>query len=464
MKLALFSPWPPQPSGIAGRSAELAAALAARGHGIDVFVDEREPSLAPVLRRAPDAAPAAGSVRVQSAHDYVWRAAARQYDVPIYQIGNSQLHEYIWPYLFQWPGLVLLHDARLHHARGRALLRRRREDAYRAEFAWNQHSVSPDLAELAVRGFDGPYYYQWPMIRAVVENARLIASHSRSVTEALRAEFPDRPVEYVPLGEGPMDPDVASAGRRFRIEHGIGEPTILFGVHGGLTAAKRLSQVLRAFAAVRQSAEGTRLLLAGRPDPALAVEQEIAALGLQDVTVLVKDLDDAGFDAAIAACDVTINLRWPTALETSGPWVRSLALGRPTVIFDLAHHGDVPTLDPRTWRRHAPCSDASPDADARSVAVAIDILDEDHSLRLALAGLAADEPLRRQLGLNARAYWEREHTVERMVDAVEAAAARAASLPAPAVNLPQHLRADPEALAKALIASVQGHHADPAER
>jgi hypothetical protein len=43
-----------------------------------------------------------------------------------------------------------------------------------------------------------------------------------------------------------------------------------------------------------------------------------------------------------------LNLRWPTALETSGPWLSCLAMSRPTVLIDLAHQGTCPTLDPRT--------------------------------------------------------------------------------------------------------------------
>ena len=45
-------------------------------------------------------------------------------------------HDYLWPYLFRYPGLTVLHDAHLHHARA-ALLRTRRADDYRAEFAAN---------------------------------------------------------------------------------------------------------------------------------------------------------------------------------------------------------------------------------------------------------------------------------------------------------------------------------------
>ena len=455
MRLAWFSPWPPQASGVAGRSAELAHVLAARGHAIDVFVDEQDPLLRPVLRQAPASPPKPGEVRVQSAHDFVWRSARDQYDLNVYQVGNSRLHEYLWPYLFRWPGLAVLHDARLHHARGRALLRRHRADDYRAEFAWSHPGMSADLAELAVHGYDGPYYYQWPMTRAVVESSRLTASHSRGAVEELRAHHPDRRIEYVALGEGPDDPDAAAARRQFRAAHGLPEAALVFGVHGALTAEKRVPQILRAFAAARPWRANAWLLLAGRPDPGLRLDRLIDALRLGAATRVVSSLDDREFDAAIAATDVSLNLRWPTALETSGPWVRSLALSRPTVRIDLAHQQDAPALDPRTWRRQAPCEDVSPDADARAIGVGIDILDEEHSLRLAFRRLAEDEPLRARLGSAARAHWEREHTVARMVSDVERVAALAVEHPAPASVLPRHLRPDPASFARRLVAPFE---------
>jgi glycosyltransferase involved in cell wall biosynthesis len=463
VRLAWFSPWPPQRSGIAGRSAELAAALAARGHRIDVFVDEQDPAVRPLVTHASPDPPQVREVRIQSAHDFVWRAARSQYDLAVYQLGNSRLHEFIWPYLFRWPGLAVLHDARLHHARGRALLRRGRVADYRAEFAWEHDGASIDLAELAVRGFRGPYYYQWPMTRAVVEASRVTACHSRGAADELRERFPERTIEYVALGEGSWRYDVDSMGRRFRAAHRLDPSAVVLGVHGALTAEKRVPEILRAFAATRQPLGGAILLLAGQPDPQLELEQQIAALGLRDVVRLVTNLDDGQFDAAIAATDVCLNLRWPTALETSGPWVRSLAMSRATVVVDLAHQRNLPVLDPRTWRRHKPCEEVSPDADTRAIAVAIDILDEDHSLRLAMRRLVADEALRSQLGHHGRAYWEREHTMVRMIADFERAAVRAVARPAPDTPLPAHMRPDPDKHADALLEPFglnhEGHEA-----
>jgi len=449
-RLAWFSPWPPQPSGIAGRSAELCRELSGKGYGIDVFVDDQDADVRPSIRRSPDSPPDPGSVRVQSAHDFVWRAAREQYDLAVYQVGNSALHDFIWPYLFRWPGLVLLHDARLHHARGSALLKKKRFDDYREEFAYNQPEQSADLAELAVRGFGGPYYYQWPMTRAVVEGSRLVASHSQGAARELREQFPLRQIEYVALGEGP-DRNASAEANAFRQTHGLDSHAVVFGVHGGLTAEKRIPQILRAFHATRPWLGNARLLLAGRPHPSLSVLERIADLGLQENVRVIDMLDDQLFDAAIAATDVSLNLRWPTTLETSGPWLRSLASGKPTVIFDLPHFDHVPALDPRTWLRHWPTPDLSDDAKSSAVAVAIDILDEEHSLRLALRRLASDAPLRVRLGERARQFWEREHTVERMVQDVERAIELAIRLPSPVPSLPEHLRPVASRLADSLI-------------
>ena len=59
----------------------------------------------------------------------------------------------------------------------------------------------------------------------------------------------------------------------------------------------------------------------------------------------------------------------------------------------------MPTLDPRGWHVLT-AGDAHP-----AVAVSIDLLDEDHSLQLALERLATDAVLRQRLGSAARAWW-----------------------------------------------------------
>ena len=438
MRLAWFTPWPPDPSGVAGRSAELLPILAARGHAIDVFVDEAR---IPLRERADASAPAAGQIRIQSAHDFVWRHLRGQYDLPVFQIGNSRLHEFIWPYVWRGAGLVVLHDARLHHARGRTLLLRKRADAYRAELAWAEPTLSADLAELAIAGFGGSYFYQWPMIRAVVESARLVAAHAGGAVEDLREAFPHRPVHHIALGEGRQTRLSAADRQAIRARLGLAADSIVFGVFGGLAPERRVLQVLEAFHALRTHAAHAHLLLVGQPDHAVDFDDHLLALDLGTAVTCTGRVSDREFDELVAAADVALTLRWPSALEMSGPWVRALAAGTPTVIIDLPHLSHLPTLDPRTWQLHPPAAHGC--TAAQAMAIAIDILDEDHSLRLAMRRLAFDPELRAALARAGRRHWEREHTIERMADDYDAAMQRAVTLPAPAPDLPAHLRPDP---------------------
>ena len=467
MHLAWFSPWPPQPGDAAARSAVVVPALATRGFGIDVFVDERRIAVARVESTDP---PAAGEVRVIGAHDFVWRQARRPYDLTVYHLADAAPHDFVWPYLFQWPGLTVLHDGRLHQSRSRALLAAHRHDDYRAEFAWNHPDVSPSAAELAVNGYEGPFSCQWPMVRSVVAASRLVATHARGA----RAEIADigagRPVEYLTAGDGGSAAALAdSDAPRARVRAALGLPAsaVVFGVFEALGPERRVPQILRAFAGARARSSDARLLLAGSRDPGLDVAGLIGTLGLSEVTRVVDPdaLDAPGLKTrgsiwhgvsladVVAATDVTLALRWPAALDVSGTWLSALAAGRATVILDLAHLAEVPTLDPRTWRRHVP-ADPSPAADAEAVAVGVDVMDEDHSLRLALQRLAVDAALRARLGHAAHAYWRAHHAPERMVEDYARAIAHAATLRAPDVVLPAHLRPDPLAHARALVAPI----------
>jgi glycosyltransferase involved in cell wall biosynthesis len=389
---------------------------------IDVFVDECS------------AAPGWPGVTVRPAHDFVWRHRQQPYSLVVYQLGNSAHHEYLWPYLFRFPGLVVLHDARLQHARAAMLLRERRPDDYRAEFAAAHPDLSADLAEIAIRGFDSPLYYSWPMTRLVVRASKMVAVHTPRLKEELEREHPEAQIATIRLGHG--TPDVsAETGAAVRARFGIPPNAVLFGCFGGLTAEKRIPEVLRSFVWLRARVPSVHLILAGAPADAGQLRTQLRRLDLAGSTTVTGYIArEEDLDGCIAAVDVALTLRWPTAREISGPWLRALALGKPTVTMQLAHLADVPALDPRDWR---PVGDAAVDGgtEAVPVAVAIDVLDEEHSLRLAMHRLAVDAPLRAALGDAARAYWASRHSIAGMVDDYRRLIERVITMPAPAACL-----------------------------
>jgi glycosyltransferase involved in cell wall biosynthesis len=430
VRIAWFSPFPPVKTGISGRSAELVDALRGRGYHIDTYTEQR-------------------------AHDFPWRHRLEPYALVVYQFGNSSHHDYEWAYALRYPGLVVLHDTHLHHARAAFLLREKRVDDYRTEFSLSHPDVSADAAEIAIAGFDSALYYRWPLVRSLIEASRLVGVHGEGARSELietlstpNATTPNASkIVAIELGEGEFVSAERAARARLevRAKYGIDQDAVLFGCFGGLTPEKRIAQILAALQVTLPHAQNARLLLAGSPARHFDAHAAAAALGVAGQVTFTGYLDtDDELTDHIAACDVSLNLRWPTARETSGPWLRALAAGKATIITDLVHLTGFASLDPRTWSVQAGTGDpGSP------ICVAIDILDEDHSLRLAMRRLAADADLRTRLGYAAREYWRREHTVSRMADDYERVIAEAREA---GEGGPPHLRPDGAAKLRELLA------------
>ena len=427
-------------SGIADYSRDLVGGLIGR-HAVDVYVASPEER----LNGGGDA-----GLRLLDAHDFPWRQARAPYDLVLYQLGNSWCHDYMWPYVFRYPGLAVLHDGHLHHARASSLLRRGRTEDYRAEL-WFNHPDAPALAaEPALHGFSGPLYYRWPMLRSVVAPSMRVAVHNADLARELAEEFPETPVDVVTMGVPAVAATPAEAAA-IRLRHGFSADALILAAFGGVTPEKRLGPLLAAAAVARRYQPALRLLFVGAAYPHFDPMAEARAAGVADLVTTTGYVPDADLPAYLAAADVVSCLRFPTARETSASWLRALAAGRPTLVTDLGQVADVPTIDPRS----GVVVHSQPTSVARSpIAVSIDLLDETHSLTLALKRLTTDAALRETLGANAREYWRANHTVDRMIHDYERVIHDAAAQPVPRPRLPPHLRPDSLEHARALASSM----------
>ena len=196
---------------------------------------------------------------------------------------------------------------------------------------------------------------------------------------------------------------------RIRSRHGIMEDDVVFTAFGKVTPEKRVREAMRALASVMESAPHARLLVAGEAVEYYDLQSEAERLGLSERVTFSGYLADEDIDDYLAASDVCLCMRWPTSRETSASWLRCLAAGKPTNLDRSGSH---------RRRSHAGSAElvgvgwSSP---ATPVGVSIDILDEDHSLKLAIRRLATDEKLRAMLGSNARALWSERFRLEGMV-------------------------------------------------
>jgi glycosyltransferase involved in cell wall biosynthesis len=426
MRLAVVSPIPPAPTGIADYTAEVLALLAPE-HEIHVFHAQSavDPLALPV------------GVRVHHASGFLPRHRDKPFDLVVYQMGNAPAHDFLYEPLAAVPGLLVLHDLVLHHARARRFLGSPEARAYAAdqaskekragaraalrlyeqEVAYSYPAAGERLAftQLNTTGDLLPYAY--PLFRLPVEASRLVAVHNEFMAQAVREEVEG--VEVVRIAQAACPARTSPSGvAALRERLGFGPDDFVVGSFGLLTAEKRLATVARAVARAARSLPRLRLLLVGPSPDAQALQAMLKRLGVWKRTVVTGRVPLWTLPAHMDAADVVVNLRYPTARETSAALLRLLAQGRPTVVSDLEHLADLP-----------------PDAVVRA-----ELTDEEGEVTRALLRLAASPFLRARLSAAARRFVTREHSPTRMREGYQEAIARAMRRPPPAARSgwPEH--------------------------
>ena len=290
MNVGFFSPLPPARTGVADYSAALLKAMRESGT--------------------------------------VW--ANRGGDINLYHLGNNALHREIYQRALDEPGIVVLHDAVLNHF----FLGQLTGQEYVAEFTRNYGEWTRDLAARLwagrARSAVDPLYFCYPMLRRTVERSRAVIVHNARAGE-LACEHGASAVHRIPHLFDPPSLPPACEAIRLRERMGVRTSDLLFAVFGHLRETKRISTVLRAFARVRRERRNVTLLIAGdftSSDLQRALAGELASDGV----IRAGYLTAAEFLLHAAAADVCLNLRWPSAGETSGIAVRLMGMGKCVVV------------------------------------------------------------------------------------------------------------------------------------
>lgn len=293
MTVGFFSPLPPARSGVADYAASLLRALAPLG-----------------------------TVKVN----------ARDADVALYHLGNNRLHREIYQEAMARPGVIVVHDAVLHHF----FLGYGSEEQYVAEFVYNygewSEQLARDLWRRRARSAADPEYFRYPMLKRVVECSLAVIVHNPRAAAFVREHVPAANVYEIPhLFEVPDQLPQQSEVIRWRAAHGVASHTLLAGVFGHLRESKRLCAVLRAFQRARGSAD-MKLLIAGEfgsSDLARSIEPLIQA---DPGSIREGYLEERDFWLCASAIDACVNLRFPMAGETSGIAMRMMGIGKPVIV------------------------------------------------------------------------------------------------------------------------------------
>jgi glycosyltransferase involved in cell wall biosynthesis/SAM-dependent methyltransferase len=307
MRVAFFSPLPPSKSGIADYSAALLEPLRGQAE-VEVFADA-EKTFDPA-----------------------------RHDVALYQIGNNPYHAFAYEAALRHPGVVVMHEANLHHLMAELTIRRDDWDAYLREAEYNGGEPALAHARRARALEVGPDYDGLPMLRRILERSRAVVAHSRFVAGEIRQAGFAGPVAVIPHGAW------IPAGDRMGFRHrlGLDELTPLAGVFGFLKPYKRISESLRAFRRLVSLVPEAKMILVGETHPAFPVHDMIRALGLAAHVRVIGFAPIEDFVGYMAACDVVLNLRYPTVGESSGSMLRALGLGKAVLVSGVGAFREYP--------------------------------------------------------------------------------------------------------------------------
>jgi glycosyltransferase involved in cell wall biosynthesis len=247
-------------------------------------------------------------------------------DANLYHLGNNHLHREIYARALAQPGIVVLHDAVLQHF----FLGTLSEAAYVEEFVLNygDERLARELWKNRARSGADPRYFGYPMLKRIATTSRAVIVHNPAAAEVVRRHAPQIPIAEIPhlflKPPVPSEQNVAS----LRKELGLEESTILTGIFGHLRESKRLPVILRALDRVTD--KNVRLLVQGE---FASTDLERAMRGkLEPPRILRRGfLEDRDFWRYAAATDLCINLRFPSAGETSGIAISMMGIGKPVV-------------------------------------------------------------------------------------------------------------------------------------
>ncbi len=308
LRVAYFSPMPPALSGIADYSEALVDGLASRCE-ITVFSDGRQ-AFEP------------------SAHD-----------VALYQIGNNPDHAEAYRTALAHPGVVVLHEANLHHLLAAITIRAGDWDAYLREVEYDAGPAALAFAH-RVRALEvGPDYDGVSALRRILSNARGLIAHSDFVIAMAREAGFSGPAAKIP--HGAWIPELSDR-MVWRSRLGVAPSTPLVGIFGHLKPYKRIAESLRAFRRVVRRQPNAKLILAGEPHADLPIERLIGSLGIAAEARLLGRVEIDEFVGYLAASDIVLNLRFPTVGETSGTLLRAMGLGKAVIVSDVGAFAEFP--------------------------------------------------------------------------------------------------------------------------
>ena len=335
MNIAYCSPFNPIKSGISDFSEELIMELK-QYVKIDLFYN-KQPSKKEIQDNF-------NSYNIKELNKEVVR---NKYDVIVYHMGNNiDYHKCIAEAFMNYPGILELHDFSLHNYLAGDTYIHNDIDGYINCIRYCHGERGVKIAQNFLNGnARAPWEthaLELTVNKHYIDKAKGIIVHSDMAKQMVKGIRPGVPVINIPL----HTPDIIEDHELTKINAkkllNISPETLVLGSFGYATSAKRILETLDALALyAKNKTKNFHYFIVGKVE-GIDVNSKISKLGMEkNVTVTgFTKLDE--FKNYMRACDICLNLRYPTHGESSASLHRMFGMGKPVIVTDIGTFQDYP--------------------------------------------------------------------------------------------------------------------------
>lgn len=390
-RIAFFTPLNPVKSGISDYSEDLLRNLKNRFE-IDIFIDTNYSPDNPNIVRSFDI----------YQHTF-FELKKDQYDLVIYQVGNSKYNSYMYEYLIKYPGVVVLHDAILPYFFESLCIDEERhilDYTKYLDYVFNNHGYGRYLQSLEDYKHKKPrdhYDFSLNFLKKIVDSSCLTIVHNEFTKKIIEKNASFSNIHKIhmgfPISHSEEEKDAIKSD--FHLSN-----LVVISAFGRITSTKRIDVLLLSLAKIirEHDIKNVLLYLVGsvESDMKKEIQRLLRQNQLHDYVRITGYIPSDEFKRYYAITDICVNLRYPTSGETSATLINALANGLPVITSDIAQYREYP--DDCVWK-----VDVNPD--------------EIEELTAFLLELIRNEELRKKMAENSLKYSRENHSYEQMLSA-----------------------------------------------
>jgi len=376
MKIAYFSPLTPIKSGIAEYSERELLPYLRKLCDIELVVDKGYKPQSEFVNK---------NFKVIDYRDF-----DSNYDKILYHMGNNPFHEYVYEIAIKNPGIVVLHDPFIHHLIRRLTVGRKNKSRYVEIMEYCLGPKGKVIAENALATREFPLF-EYPLVKELVDSSSGIIVHSEFAEKIVKEESPDVIIKKIKM---PITIPQKSQENKLKEKLKIPENYTVIATFGNVGFYKRLNVCLKSFSHYLKKNPNSMFLIVGaflNEKYNKEIHNLIKELGISDKVIETGFVDNLFSYVEIA--DIVIQLRYPTAGETSIITLQIMGSGKPVIVTNIASFSELP--------------------DESVIKIEPDV-SEEVSLYNALLKLTNEKSYSKVLSSNARKYIENEHDPEKI--------------------------------------------------